>query len=86
MAELAIGEVSGNRYTQLLLLALPCFRRGRLSRCRIQLFGVLQGFPRELESLLAEFMSGSMIRLAVGGRCGGVGVRCNIMKFCGSVV
>jgi hypothetical protein len=38
--------------------AFPCFRFGRLSRCRIELLGVLQGFPRELVSLLAEFVSG----------------------------
>jgi hypothetical protein len=47
------------------VLAFPCFRCGRLSRWCIELFGVLQGFPRELNSLLAEFMSGSMICLAV---------------------
>jgi hypothetical protein len=47
---------------------------------------VPQGFPRELESLLAEFMTGSMICLAVGGSCDGVGVRCQIVKFCGSIV
>jgi hypothetical protein len=57
-------------------LAFPCFGCGRLSRRRIELFGVLQGLARELESLLAEFMSGSMVCLAVGGSSYGVGVRC----------
>jgi hypothetical protein len=46
-------------------LALPCFRLGRLSRCGIQLLGVLQGIPRMLVSLLAEFVGGLMISFAV---------------------
>ena len=66
--------------------AFPCFRFGRLSRCRIELLGVLQGFPRELVSLLAEFVSGSMICFAVGDSCDGVGVGCQIVKFCGLIV
>ena len=39
-------------------LAFPCFRCARLSRWCIKLLGVLQGIPRELVSLLAEFMIG----------------------------
>ena len=66
--------------------AFPCFRFGRLSRCRIELLGVLQGIPRELVSLLAEFVSGSMICFAVGDCCDGVGVGCQIVKFCGLIV
>jgi len=50
---------------QPLLLAFPCFRGGRLSRWCIELLGVLQGIPRELVRLLAEFVRGSMICLAV---------------------
>jgi hypothetical protein len=47
---------------------------------------VLQGIPRELVSLLAEFVSGSMICFAVGDCCDGVGVGCQIVKFCGLIV
>jgi hypothetical protein len=47
---------------------------------------MLQGIPRELVSLLAEFVSGSMICFAVCDRCDGVGVGCQIVKFCGSIV
>jgi hypothetical protein len=68
------------------VLAGRCFRFGRLSRFRIELLGVLEGIPRVLVSLLAEFVSGSMICFAVGDCCDGVGVRCQIVKFCGSVV
>jgi hypothetical protein len=50
---------------QPLLLALACFCWGRLGRLCIELLGVLQGISRELVSLLAEFVSGSMICLAV---------------------
>jgi hypothetical protein len=67
-------------------LAFPCFRFGRFSRCCIELLGVLQGIPRELVSLLAEFVRGSMICFAVGDCCDGVGVGCQIVKFCGSIV
>ena len=57
-------------------LAFPCFRYGRLSRRHIELLGVLQCIPRELVSLLAEFVSGSMICFAVGDSGSGVGVGC----------
>ena len=67
-------------------LAFPCFRFGRLSRCCLQLLGVLQGIPRVLVSLLAEFVGGLMICFAVGDCSDGVGVRCHIVKFCGSIV
>jgi len=67
-------------------LAFPCFRVGRLSRCCIELLGVLQGIPRELVSLLAEFVCGSMICFAVGDCCDVVGVGCQIVKFCGLIV
>ena len=67
-------------------LAFLRFRFGRLNRCRIELLGVLQGVPRELVSLLAEFVSGSMFCFAVGDCCDGVGVECQIVKFCGLIV
>jgi hypothetical protein len=67
-------------------LVIPCFRFGRLSRRCIELLGVLQGIPRELVSLLAEFVSGLMIFFAVGDCCDGVGVGCQIVKFRGSIV
>lgn len=38
------------------------------------------------ESLFAEFVSGQVIRLAVGGSGGGVSVSCEIVQFSGSVV
>jgi hypothetical protein len=57
-------------------LAFPGFRLGRLSRRRIELLGVLQGIPREFVSLLAEFVSGSVICFAVRGSGSGVGVGC----------
>jgi hypothetical protein len=47
---------------------------------------MLQGIPRELVSLLAEFVSGSMICFAVCDRCDGVGVGCQIVKFRGLIV
>jgi hypothetical protein len=47
---------------------------------------VLQSIPRQLVSLLAEFVSGSMICLAVCDSCDGVGVGCKIVKFCGLIV
>jgi hypothetical protein len=65
-------------------LAFLCFRVGRLSRCCIELLGVLQGIPRELVSLLAEFVSGSMICFAVGDCCDGVGVEmpdCEVLRL-----
>jgi hypothetical protein len=67
-------------------LASPSFGIGRLSRCRIKLLGVLQGVPRELVSLLAEFVSCSMICFAMGYSCDGMGVGCQIVKFCGLIV
>jgi hypothetical protein len=67
-------------------LAFPCFRFGRLSRCCIELLGVLQGILRELVSLLAEFVRGSMICFAVGDCCDVVSVGCQIVKFCGAIV
>jgi hypothetical protein len=67
-------------------LACPCFRFGRLGRLRIELRGVLQGFPREFVSLIAEFVSGSMICLAMGNCSGIVGMGCQIVKFCGLTV
>jgi hypothetical protein len=60
-------------------LACPCFRFGGVSRCHIELLGVLQGFPR-------EFVSGSMICFAMGDCCDGVSVGCKIVKFCGLIV
>ena len=74
------------QYAQPLLLAFPCFRCARHSRWCIELLGVFQGIPRELVSLLAEFVSGSMICLALCDRCDGVGVGCLIVKFCGPIV
>jgi hypothetical protein len=58
LAESAKGKVLSGQYPQLLLLAFPCFRCARLSRWCIKLLGVLQGIPRELVSLLAEFVIG----------------------------
>jgi hypothetical protein len=68
------------------LLVFPCFRRVRHSRWRIQLRGVLQRIPRELVSPLALFVSASVICLAVRDSRGGVGVRCQIVEFCGLIV
>jgi hypothetical protein len=89
LAELANQEVlTGKSWADNMrnFLAFPCLRFGRLSRCRIQLLGVLQGFPRVLVSLLAELVRGLMICFAVGGCCPGVGVGCEIVKFRGPIV
>lgn len=42
--------------------------------------------PGMFESLFAEFVGGQVISLTVGGSSGGVGVRCEIVEFRGSVV
>jgi hypothetical protein len=47
---------------------------------------VLQGILRELVSLLAELVRGSMICFAVGDCCDVVGVGCQIVKFGGAIV
>jgi len=52
----------------------------------IELLGELQGFPREFVGLIAQFVSITMICLAVGNCCSGVGVRCEIVKFCGATM
>jgi hypothetical protein len=52
----------------------------------IELLRELQGFSREFVGLIAELVSGSMIYLAMGNCCGGVGVRCEIVKFCGATM
>jgi hypothetical protein len=67
-------------------LVCPCFRFGRFIRCRIELLGVLQVFPREFVSLNAEFVWASMICFAMGDCGGGVGVGCQIVMFCGRIV
>jgi hypothetical protein len=67
-------------------LAFPCSRQDSHSRRRIQLLGVLQGIPGQLLSMPAEFVSASMICLAVRDSSGSVGVRCQIVKFCGLIV
>ena len=69
------------------LVSRFCSLRGfRLGRRCINLLRVLQRTPGEFVSLLAEFVCGKMIPLAVRDRCGGVGVRCEIVKFCGLIV
>jgi hypothetical protein len=67
-------------------LACPCFRFGGVSRCRIELLGVLQGIPRKFVSLIAQLVIGSMICFAMGDCCDVVRVRCKIVKFCGLIV
>jgi hypothetical protein len=47
---------------------------------------VLQGISGELVSLLAEFVRCQMFCLAVRDRCGGVGVRSQVVKFCCLIV
>jgi hypothetical protein len=44
------------------------------------------GVHRKLESLFAEFVSGLMISFAVGGGGGKVGVGCQVVEFCSSIV
>jgi hypothetical protein len=39
-----------------------------------------------LVRLFAQLVSGQMMPLAVGGGCGGMGVSCQVMKFCDSIV
>lgn len=51
-----------------------------------QFFGLLIGVLRVFESLLAQFMSGQMICLAVGFSRGVVGVACQVVKLRGSTV
>jgi len=67
-------------------LACTCFRFGRLRRCRIELLGALQVFPREFVILIAEFVCASMICFAMGDCCDGVSVGCQIVMFCGWIV
>jgi hypothetical protein len=58
LAELAKGKALGGKYALLLILAFPCFRCARLSGWCIELLGVLHSIPRELVSLLVEFVIG----------------------------
>src|ERR1035437_801425 len=44
------------------------------------------GVQRKLESLFAEFMCRLMISFAVGGGSGKVGVGCQVVEFCSSIV
>jgi hypothetical protein len=44
------------------------------------------GAPRVFESLAAEFVSGQMIRFAMGFSGGGVGMGCQGVEFSGSIV
>jgi hypothetical protein len=55
------------------------FRFVGLRRRGIELLGLLQRFSREFVSMLAKFVRASMICLAMGNCCGGVGVRCQIV-------
>jgi hypothetical protein len=66
--------------------ACRCFRFGGVSRCHIELLGVLQSFPRKFVSLIAQFVSGSMICFAMSDCCDGVSVGCEIVKFFGLIV
>jgi hypothetical protein len=86
LVELLAGKSWADSVRNFYFLAFPCFSFGRLSGCCLQLLGVLHGIPRVLVSLLAEFVSSLMICFAVSDCCNGVGVRCQIMKFCGLIV
>jgi hypothetical protein len=59
---------------------------GGLFRLLDELLGVLMRIPRMLQSLLAEFMGSQMIRLRVSGGSSAVGVFCQVVKLCGSIV
>lgn len=51
-----------------------------------KLFGELEGVHGVFVGLLAEFVSGQVISLAVSDGSGGVGVGRKVMEFCNSIV
>ena len=53
---------------------------------RDELFGVLVCVHGVLVRPFAKLVSGQMISFSVGGGSGGMGVSCQVVKFCGSIV
>ena len=64
----------------------PGLRFFRLSGDRHELFGEFVGVHGVLVRLLTQLVSGQMISFAMGGGSGGMGVSCQVVKLCGSIV